>query len=76
MPTAANKIAMEVNIATMATEMTQMKLDIREIKADMKGQYVTQVEIKFLKAIVYGAAGSVGLGFMGAVTAFFLRGTP
>lgn len=72
MPAQDNSVA--TSVAVMASEMKQMKTDIHDIKTDMKGQYVTQAEIKILKAIVYGAASSILLGFMGAVTAFFIQG--
>lgn len=73
MPTKQQGLTDQTLIAVMGTEMKQMAKDIAEIKIDLKGQYVTQAEIKIMRALVYGAAGSILIGFMGGVTAFFLR---
>lgn len=73
MPRAAGANNQAVQIAVMATQLSNMAKDVHEMKEEMKGKYVTQEEIKVLKAVVYGFVGSVLLGFAGAVTAFFIR---
>lgn len=55
------------NIEVIANDIAYIREDMHEIKATLKGSYVTKEEFEPIKKLVYGLVGLILVAVVGAV---------
>lgn len=59
--------------AIVALDIQYIKAEISEIKVKLDSQYVTQIEFKPIKQIVFGMVSFILVGVLGAIVALVIK---
>lgn len=64
---------MNTSNEVIATDIGYIKRDLAEIKNKMENNYVTRDEFTPVRNIVYGMAGLILIGFVGAIISLVIK---
>ena len=64
---------MEKQLAVMANDLSYIKGDIKVIKEELEGKYVTHDQFEPIRRLVYGSVAVILTAVLGAIIALVLK---
>ena len=65
--------SMEKQLAVMANDLSYIKGDIKVIKEELEGKYVTHDQFEPIRRLVYGSVAVILTAVLGAIIALVLK---